>query len=137
MALLLVDDDPLILHMVQDALEDAGYATVQAADADEAIGAIRDSATEFAGLVTDINLGSGLTGWDVARAARERNAEIPVVYMSGASGHEWAAQGVPNSMIVNKPFAVAQITTAISQLINAAATRAAGLNPSGDTGPAG
>lgn len=40
--------------------------------------------------------------------------------MSGDSAHEWTAQGVPNSVMVSKPFVVAQIITAISTLLNQA-----------------
>jgi DNA-binding response OmpR family regulator len=69
--------------------------------------------------VTDINLGSGkLDGWNVARRAREIDPEFPVVYMTGDSADEWASKGVPNSILITKPFAPAQLVTAISQLLN-------------------
>ena len=73
---------------------------------------------EFRALVSDINLGRGPTGWDVARRARELNEHLPVVYMTGGNGHEWASQGVPNSILIGKPFAPAQVVTAVSQLLN-------------------
>jgi hypothetical protein len=57
----------------------------------------------------------------VARHAREINATLPVTYMTGASAHDWASQGVPNSQLMPKPFAVAQEVIAVTQLINAAA----------------
>jgi DNA-binding response OmpR family regulator len=69
--------------------------------------------------VTDINLGHGpLSGWDVARRGKEVNP-VPVVYMTGDSAAHWAAQGVPNSVLLTKPFAPAQLLTAVSQLLNA------------------
>jgi CheY-like chemotaxis protein len=71
-------------------------------------------------LVTDINLGSGeLDGWDVARHAREIEPQFPVVYMSGIEADQWASKGVPNSIMLAKPFAPAQLVTAVSQLLNA------------------
>lgn len=42
-----------------------------------------------------------------------------VIYMTGTHGEEWASKGVPNSVLLVKPFAPAQIVTAISQLLNA------------------
>lgn len=45
--------------------------------------------------------------------------EIPIVYMSGASGHGWTSHGVPNSVLIAKPFAIGQIVTAVSQLLTA------------------
>jgi CheY-like chemotaxis protein len=77
----------------------------------------------FRALITDVDLGSKkLTGWDVARRAREINDRIPVLYMTGADGHEWASMGVPNSVLITKPFAPAQVVTAVSQLINDASS---------------
>lgn len=42
-----------------------------------------------------------------------------IIYMTGTHGEEWASKGVPNSLLLAKPFAPAQIVTAISQLLNA------------------
>ena len=44
--------------------------------------------------------------------------------MTGASAHDWGSKGVPNSQLTPKPFAIAQVVTAVAQLINAAATAA-------------
>jgi DNA-binding response OmpR family regulator len=69
---------------------------------------------KYRALLTDINLGRDkLTGWDVARHAREIDLTFPVVYLSGDSAEQWAVQGVPNSIMLSKPFAPAQIVTAI------------------------
>jgi hypothetical protein len=38
--------------------------------------------------------------------------------MSGAHGDEWPSKGVPNSIMLMKPFAPAQLVTAIWQLLN-------------------
>lgn len=79
-----------------------------------------DKHTEARAVITDIRLGGKrkLTGWDVARHAREQNTEIAVIYMSGDSGVDWSAQGVPNSVLVVKPFAMSQISTALANLLN-------------------
>jgi hypothetical protein len=44
------------------------------------------------------------------------------VYMTGAAAEAWAIQGVPNSILLRKPFAPAQIVTAVSQLLNVGST---------------
>lgn len=67
-------------------------------------------------------MGQGPSGWDIARHAREATASLPVVYMTADSAGEWSAQGVPNSILVQKPFAVAQVITAISSLLNDASS---------------
>lgn len=70
------------------------------------------------GLITDVDLGGGPSGWDVARHAREILPDIPVIYITGGSADEWSAQGVPGSILVAKPFAPAQIISAIASLLN-------------------
>jgi FixJ family two-component response regulator len=68
------------------------------------------------GLITDIRL-PGPSGWEIARHARHQKPKLPVVYMSVDSGADWAAEGVPKSLILQKPFAAAQAITAISTLL--------------------
>jgi DNA-binding response OmpR family regulator len=65
-----------------------------------------------------INLLGRFDGWEVARRAREIDPAFPVVYMSGQHAEEWASKGVPNSIMLAKPFAPAQLITAVSQLLN-------------------
>lgn len=59
-----------------------------------------------------------MTGWEVAKQAREIDPEFPIVYMTGAAAHDWASHGVPNSILLVTPFAPAQLVTAVSQLLN-------------------
>jgi hypothetical protein len=52
--------------------------------------------------------------------------EMPVVYATADSAHEWPAQGVPKSVVVQKPYASAQLVTAISALLTEADTNNTG-----------
>jgi CheY-like chemotaxis protein len=114
----LVEDESLIQELVEHALQEGGFAVAKANSGKEAIAMLEADGAEFRALVSDIHLGAGPTGWDVARRARELNEHLPVVYMTGGNRHEWASQGVPNSILIGKPFAPAQIVTAVSQLLN-------------------
>lgn len=117
--LLLVEDEALIALSVRGGLEDGGYAVHHVASGEEALAAIRISEAPFSGLITDIRLGDGPDGWDVARFAREVSPSLPVIYVSGDSGHEHSSRGVPDSVMLPKPFAIAQLVTAVSTLLNA------------------
>jgi DNA-binding response OmpR family regulator len=59
-----------------------------------------------------------LDGWEVAAQIRETDPAFPVLYMSGAHVGDWASKGVPNSIMLAKPFAPAQLVTAVSNLLN-------------------
>jgi DNA-binding response OmpR family regulator len=118
--LLLVEDDALIRELVETALTEAGFGLTVAENGEQALVELEADATRFRAVITDIKFGAGPNGWEVGRRAREIIADMPVVYMSGDSAHEWTSQGVPNSIMVAKPFAPAQIITAVTTLLNQA-----------------
>jgi DNA-binding response OmpR family regulator len=124
--LLLVDDDPALQGMLSDELVEAGFEIVAVSDGTQALAELNAEEIRFGGVITDIKLGQGPDGWDVARRARERVSDLPVIYMTGDSTHEWSARGVPNSIVIAKPFAPAQLITAISMLITDADTHRTG-----------
>jgi DNA-binding response OmpR family regulator len=70
--------------------------------------------------VTDVNLQGRLSGWDIASRIRESKPAFPIIYITGAAAEEWPSKGVPNSILLQKPFAPAQLTTALSNLLNVA-----------------
>ncbi len=121
--ILFVDDEPLIFETVKETLEDGGFIVRPEHTADAALQALEECGGQLAGLITDVNLGSKVTGWDIAKRARELRPDLPIVYKSGYAAGDWSAQGVPHSTLVPKPFAPAQIVTAISSLINKAASQ--------------
>jgi hypothetical protein len=75
-------------------------------------------ATRLGGVLTNIKHGRRPDSGEAARCARELVPEMPVVYISGDSAHKRRAKGVPNSVMVPKPFVEAQIITAVSTLLN-------------------
>jgi DNA-binding response OmpR family regulator len=121
--LLLVDDEVLVQEMLATEFADTGFEIVVASDGNRALAELDADAARFKAVVTDIGLGEGPDGWDVARHARELVADMPVVYITGDSTHDWSSRGVPDSVVVSKPFVPAQLSTAVVTLITAADTR--------------
>ncbi|WIJ25891.1 response regulator [Devosia sp. RR2S18] len=115
---LLVEDEAMLTLVLEEALKEGGYKVQVAHDGVKAIAVLEADPHRFHALVTDIRMPGKLTGWDVAHRARELVPTIPVVYMSGDKAVEWSAHGVPNSVMLQKPFAVDQAVTAVSQLLN-------------------
>ena len=115
--LLYVEDEPITRDLLEAALRDAGFEVLTASDGDEALGLLGSKSEILRGLITDINLGDGPDGWEVARNARDLLSGLPVLYVSGACEHEWTAKGVPNSLMVAKPFAPSQVVVGISSLL--------------------
>lgn len=115
--LLYIEDEPLILELGMTALEEAGFTVSALPNGAEAVAALDEPACEFRALITDIDLGGKIDGWAVARHARERFAEMPIVYVSGGSSNDWASLGVPGSVMLVKPYASAQLVVAVSSVM--------------------
>jgi CheY-like chemotaxis protein len=125
LVILVVEDDHLVQSLVEESLTDGGFEIVIASSGENAVELLDASEGKYRALVTDINLEPNkLNGWDVARHAREIDPSFPVVYMTGKDVDDWASKGVPNSIMLAKPFAPAQLVTAVSHLLNSGTTPA-------------
>jgi CheY-like chemotaxis protein len=112
-----VEDEILVRDDLESALE-RGYAVAVAKSGEEAIAMLDTAGDAFAALVVDVNLGYGkLSGWEVAKHARELKPHLPVIYTTGGNPDQWRSMGVPNSVFIRKPYAIAQVLTAVSELI--------------------
>ncbi len=82
-AVVLVVDDEMLLRMrAVDMVQDAGYTSVEAVDADAAL-AILESRSDIALLFTDIQMPGSLDGLQLARAVHERWPPIKIILVSG------------------------------------------------------
>jgi CheY-like chemotaxis protein len=118
--ILVVEDDQSIQSVIEEALSEGGFEVAIAATGEEAVTLLQNRQDEYRALVTDINLTGRFNGWEVAKRAREMHPQMPVIYIAGAAADQWASNGVPDSILLNKPFAPAQIATAVAQLLNQA-----------------
>ena len=116
--ILVIEDDQQIQSMVEDALTEGGFEPAIAPSGEEAVTLLKGNKGKYRALVTDITLLGRMDGWEIAQQAREIDPEFPIIYMSGAHAEDWASKGVPNSIMLAKPFAPAQLVTAVSQLLN-------------------
>lgn len=123
---LIAEDEFLIKLNLEDVVSEAGFEHLAVSNADDAILALEEDSARFCALITDVRMPGETDGWDLARRARELQPLMPVIYMTGDSAKDWAAQGVPNSVLLQKPFVHAQLVTALTTLLNAAATSSIG-----------
>lgn len=101
---LIVDDDPDVCRTIADVVEDYGFTTVCIHRDMDAYAALQ-TGPAFGAVVLDVNLGSGTTGFDIARFARRITPGVIVVYVSGdTSESSFRAFGVPESHFLTKPI---------------------------------
>ena len=110
-------DDNFWCHVENcDYLREHGVNISEAYSALEALDVI-GAVARVSALVTDIDLGAGPDGFDVARYARAAYPRLPVVYISGAQASRYRREGVERSEFVSKPFAPQQIMEALDRAI--------------------
>ena len=118
-SVLLVENEYFLAADLEEALTDAGFATDVVSSGEEALTLFAGGgAVNYKVLVTDIRLHGSVNGWEVARRIRERDPAFPVVYVTSSPAKEWASQGVPNSMLISKPFEIARLVAAVANLLN-------------------
>jgi len=113
--ILFVEDDPVIGLSSCEFIRDRGFRVLGADCALEARQVIERHGY-LSALVTDIDLGDGEDGFDVARRARAAYPRLPVVFISGTAASRQATQGVEGSVFINKPYHPRQIVEALSAL---------------------
>lgn len=100
---LLVEDNVLVNLEVSEFLREQGIHVVQAYCASAAFETIARH-EHLSALVTDIDLGPGPDGFEVARRARAGYPGLSVVFISGTAASRHEAEGVDGSVFIRKPF---------------------------------
>jgi DNA-binding response OmpR family regulator len=121
--ILLVEDNDLLRGILVDSLENSGFNVIEAVSGHQALEMIQNQ-ENFDALITDIKLGAGPDGWDVALAFREANAGKPVIYASGCSSGE--QRRVEQSLFFPKPLSLTKVEAALWALLRPESAEGAG-----------
>jgi CheY-like chemotaxis protein len=110
---LVVDDEQEVGEVVADILTTAGHTAVTVGSGKE--GVDRLGAQRFDVVFTDLAM-PGMTGWQVARAVKNRAPEVPVVLMSGfgveVAPEDLSTHGV--DLVLAKPLQIQDILRALT-----------------------
>ena len=112
---LIVEDEDQVRVLAESYLREQGHQTVSAATAEEAL-AVFDVVERIDVLFADVNLrGEIHAGLETAKRARERQPDLAVLYATGQSITDgMRAMMVENSALLEKPYTVEQLQTALS-----------------------
>ena len=114
-AVLVVDDEPGVRLMVAEALRSLDYPVAEAADGAAALALLR-SGVQADILVADVGLPGGMTGRQLADAARGLRPGLKILLITGYSeqaGDELRRGGVE---VLTKPFALEALTARVARL---------------------
>ncbi len=117
--ILVVEDEPAVREHSVSLLTDLGYRVLAAGDGEAALRILaQDDAVDL--LFTDVGLPGGLTGRQLADAARVRRPELKVVYTTGYARNAIVHGGVldPGTELLPKPFSFAALAVKIRGMLD-------------------
>lgn len=112
---LVVEDEVLISEMVSDVLSENGFDVHTETSGETALRYL-DSGPEVDVLFTDINLEGRMDGSTLAKAARARRPDLPIVYCSGRYSSTAIMPLMPRSIFVRKPYDLTDLCTLLTRL---------------------
>jgi two-component system response regulator HydG len=112
--ILLVEDDPDMLDLVREHLEQEGHAVVSLGRGVDAIARLR--AEDFDLVLTDLRL-PDVDGMEVLRTSRDAQREVPVILITAFGTIETAIQAIRQGAydFVTKPFALDEISLLVAK----------------------
>jgi len=120
--ILVVDDEDYVRELLMDILRLDGCEVSLASDGHDALTLFDGQA--FDAVLTDVGL-PGMSGWELARYIRERDASIPLAVITGwgdavSPEEQTAAQA---DWVIPKPFSVERITNLVQEISQRKAAR--------------
>lgn len=109
--ILVVEDEPITRLYECDIAEEAGYLTIGAFNADDAIQEL-EGPIDFQVLLTDVNMPGKLDGFALAQTVRERWPDVKIVITSGLSANADKAEQ-SDFVFVPKPFTQDELASAL------------------------
>jgi CheY-like chemotaxis protein len=110
---LVVEDDPDVREVAVHTLEEMGFTVLQAADGPSALDVIeREQGLRL--LFTDLAM-PGMSGRDLARQARERRADLKILFASGYDSDESAVED--NRLLLRKPYRREELASRVGVLL--------------------
>ncbi|HWA20590.1 MAG TPA: response regulator [Devosia sp.] len=114
MKILVVEDEPLIRLGVVSQVEDAGFAVVEAANADEAIRVI-EREDDIGVVITDVDMPGTMDGVRLTHFIRSKWPPIRMIVISGKVGVK--ASDLPSgTRFFTKPCQEAPLLNAVREL---------------------
>jgi DNA-binding response OmpR family regulator len=115
--ILLVDDDRPLREMLTRSFEREGHRVTAVPDGEAALDAAQERSFDV--VLLDVALGSGPTGYDVARMLRSRRDVVPIIMLTALDSEADAVQGLEAGAddYVTKPFGLAELRSRIRAVL--------------------
>jgi PAS domain S-box-containing protein len=116
--ILLVEDEPALLNMSREMLENFGYRVLAAGTPKEALQLAEKYAGEIDLLVTDVVM-PGMTGWDLSKRLLSLYPKLKQLFMSGYTADIIADHGIleEGMTFLQKPFSPKNLSIKVREAL--------------------
>jgi CheY-like chemotaxis protein len=111
---LVVEDEPLLLMMAAEVVEDAGFEALEAGNADEAL-SLLETVEDIRILLTDIDMPGSMDGLTLASTVRDRWPPIEIVVVSGKQRPR-KAELPERSVFFPKPYDIHKLSSILGKM---------------------
>jgi CheY-like chemotaxis protein len=118
---LVVEDEMMLRMRAVDIVEDAGFCSVEAVNADEAL-SVLESRSDISLLFTDIQMPGSMDGLKLAHAVHDRWPSIKIILVSGQVNPS-DAEKPADSRFFGKPLSVEKMISELQGMVGAGALR--------------
>jgi two-component system, cell cycle sensor histidine kinase and response regulator CckA len=115
--ILVVDDEAIARAYMERALKQEGYQVLLASDGEEALQILKTTKQKIAMIITDLVM-PGMGGHAFAVEVAQLPSPPPLLYISAYE----KPQGEMAKRFLQKPFSIAELTTAVSQMLGEGAS---------------
>jgi CheY-like chemotaxis protein len=113
--LLLVDDDADVREIVARVLSELGYEVREAASGERALAVLGEYTPDL--LIVDFAM-PGMNGAEVVMAARQRNARLKTLFLSGFADTDALETAVGAGALLRKPFRPIELAAAVRSVLD-------------------
>ncbi|OHA70003.1 MAG: hypothetical protein A3H01_01705 [Candidatus Wildermuthbacteria bacterium RIFCSPLOWO2_12_FULL_40_9] len=118
--ILLVEDDPFLIDIYKDKLEESGYAVETVEDGDQVLNKITEARPDL--VLLDIIL-PNVDGWEILRTIRNKpdTKDLKVIILSNLGQKEEVEKGVDlgaTKYLIKAHFTPSEVIKEIKELLN-------------------
>jgi DNA-binding NtrC family response regulator len=112
---LVVDDEPAIVEIIQDILESRGYRVLATSDSARALAMLDEDPSPIHLLLTDVIMPNHHSGPELAERVQHRWPDVQVIFMSGHARENLPESALPpDARVLVKPITLAALLSVVS-----------------------
>jgi YesN/AraC family two-component response regulator len=114
---LIVDDESMMVRLCKSIMQEMDFQVLEAYNAEAALSVLANESDRITLMLTDIRMGPGMDGVELAKRVRNAHPHIHIIIMSGFAEEESVRRMLTGLdfrfLFLHKPFTVAALRDAV------------------------